>query len=80
MGIAELALVQARGIPIEDVLDGLTEKDRDILETALLTRNPTNRREHLVSVADIIRACAADGYTEVTEWSIKNWRRKHGNR
>lgn len=80
MAIADLALVQPRGIPIDDVLDGLDDKDRNILETALVTRNPTNRREHLVSTADIIRECADSGYTNVTEWSIKNWRRKHGNR
>ena len=79
MGIKDLALIQARGIPIDDVLDGIDPKDREILVTALTTRNPTNRREHLVSVADIIRACASDGFTDVTEWSIKNWRRTHGN-
>lgn len=77
MGINDLS-DRAVGMPIDDLLEGLSIDLRDKLEAALRKRHPLKKREYLWSAPEIQRHCADDGY-EVSLWSIQNWRRKHAH-
>lgn len=78
MGIKELAAPRVtRGMPIEDVLEGLNPELRKHLEDVLLDKQPNGSWS--VPRHEIIRGCAEDGFI-VTDWSIRMWRRRHGNR
>jgi hypothetical protein len=78
LGIKDLAANRAgTGMPIDDVLEGLTPALREHLEQILLAKGPNGK--WLMPRHEIIRECAADGYI-VTDWSIKMWRRRNGHR
>ena len=78
MGIAGLNPERAGGgIPIDDVLEGLSEDVRAHLETVLRARQPNGTFS--VPRHEIIEACEDDGYI-VTDWSIRGWRRRHADR
>lgn len=76
MGILDLTEERAVGMSVDDLLEGLDAERRAKLEWALTARNPIKRREHVYSAVELARHCAEDGF-EVSEHSIKVWRRSH---
>lgn len=78
MGIKELTAERAgRAMPIDDALEGLSPELRTHLTDVLTAKQPNGT--YSVPRDEIIRACAEDGFI-VTDWSIRMWRRRHGNR
>lgn len=65
------------GMPIDDVLEGLSPELRTQLEHALIAKHPIRSGMYLWSRDDIISHCADDGF-KVTDWSIRTWRKRHG--
>lgn len=75
MGIKDLATPRgSRGMPIDDVLEGLDDELRGHLERVLLDKQPDGTFS--VPRDEIVRACAEDGYI-VTDWSIRMYRQRH---
>jgi hypothetical protein len=77
LGIKDLAAPRvSRGMPIDDLLEGLNAELREHLQRVIMDRQPDGTFS--VPRDEIIRACAEDGFI-VTDWSIRMYRKRNGD-